>query len=774
MRIFACISLLLFSIKCLSVPAYPHRKLLLLESDEQVAITLCGDEKQKWAISEDCYTLLPTEDGWVYAQEDEEGYASPSSFYLSTKINRDIKTETFLNGLKKKIPIRPNKESKQQFHGHITRNHSTHAPVIGNRKALVILMEFIDCEFKKQAEDFESLFNESGYQDDGAIGSVYDYFQWASHGQLHFYSDILGPFKTQHSMTYYGKNNPITSVDSNPYELFREAIEHASSQVDLSNYDANNDGYVDNVHIVYSGYGEESLSSPSSIWAHEMTFEPIIVQDMLVDRYSCAPELRGNEGDGISRIGTHCHEMGHALGAKDYYDTDYETNGLYSGTGIWDIMAQGSWNDEGISPANFNPYVRIYDFGWEKPQSLPINSYSVLESSNKTPGHIYRIDTPVSDEFYLIENRSRISFDESLPESGLHIYHVGSGIIEKGNKNKINSTFPQECYIVCASSEYKNPTPSVLSYGNINSTGTLYTGNNGASEFNDETIPSSNCLNGTHSHISLTEITLLPDGNVSLFNGTLSEPILWWNEKFEDEAPLTRWNIENESFDERINFYASSDIKNKILKSYFQLPEPLNGTNYLYIDNKEAVSCKGRIISRWIPYESFYSYMLSFVYHITSKTVQQFDGLSIYCQSKSSQEWKLLKHYSQTTNGWEETSFDITNMVMEEFRLAFEFNTKASSAICLDNVIIDARNKLDLSHSTLDQRDTFSDISITQEGSTTIFKSLIQENKLFIYDILGRPFYANNFSQGEEVRIVLPTGLFFLATKESKGKIYFR
>lgn len=774
MRIFVCISLLLFSIKCISVPAYPHRKLLRLESDEQVAITLCGDEKQKWAISEDCYTLLPTESGWVYAQEDEEGYASPSSFYLSAKTNRDTRTETFLNRLKKRIPIRPNNESRQQNHGNITRNHSTHTPVTGYRKALVILMEFIDCGFKKQAEEFESLFNESDYREDGAIGSVYDYFQWASHGQLHLYSDVLGPFKTLHPMTYYGKNNPITSVDNNPFELFREAIEHASSQVDLSEYDANNDGYIDNVHIIFSGYGEESLSSSSSIWSHEMTFEPIMIEGMLVDRYSCAPELRGNEGDGISRIGTHCHEMGHALGAKDYYDTDYETNGLYSGTGIWDIMAQGSWNNEGISPANFNPYVRIYDFGWEVPQSLPINSYSVLEPSNKVPGHIYKIDTPISDEFYLIENRSRISFDESLPESGLHIYHIGAGIIEKGNNNKINSAFPQECYIVCASSEYKNPTPSSASYGNINNIGTLYTGDDGRSVFNDATIPSANCLDGTHSHISLTEITLLPDGNVSLFNGSLSEPILWWEEKFENKTPLTRWNIENESFDERINFYASSDIKNKILKSYFQLPEPLNGTNYLYIDNKETISHKGRIISQWIPYESFYSYMLSFMYHITSKRAQQSNGFSVYCQSKSSQEWHLLKHYSQTTNGWEETCIDITSMVMEEFRLAFEFDTKASSAICLDNIIIDARNKLGLKYSAFDRGETFSDISITQEGRTVIFKSLIQENKLFIYDPLGRPIYTNKLSIDEEVRIDFPTGLFFLVTKRNKGKIFFR
>lgn len=774
MKVFVSISLLLFSIKCFSVPAYPNRIFLFLGNGQKVPVTLCGDEKQKWAISEDCYTLLPTDAGWVYAQEDEAGYASPSSFYLSAKTDRDTKTETFLNGLKKRIPIRLHAESDVLSYSHVAQNYSISSPATGIRKALVILMEFVDCAFKKQSKDFEALFNDAGYRDDGAAGSVYDYFQWASHGQLHFYSDILGPFKTKHPMKYYGGNNPITSADTNPYELFQEAIGHASNQVDLSEYDANNDGYVDNVHIIFSGYGEESLASSSSIWSHEMTFDPIMIQDMIVDRYSCAPELRGNEGEGISRIGTHCHELGHALGAMDYYDTDYDIGGGYEGTGIWDIMAQGSWNNEGITPANFNPYVRIYNFGWEKAKSLPVNTYSKLEPSNKMPGNVYRIDTPVTDEFYLVENRNRISFDECLPESGLHIYHIGAGIIEKSIENKINASFPQECYIVCASSEYKNPTSSVLSYGSINMEGTLYTGGIGNSEFNDETIPSANCQNGICSNISLSEIKLLPDGNVSLYNGTLLEPETWWYEKFENESPLTRWNVETESFEEQIHFYASSDVENSIFKPFFQLPAPLDGVNYLYVGNRNQSSCCGRMVSEWISYDSSYSYMLYFMYHITSRTIQQSNGFSIYYQTKSNQEeWVLLKHYTQITTSWEEVSMEIANMIMEDFRLAFEFDVKALSAICLDDIRIGVRDEVENIVDSI-RKKVSSDVLISQNGDVTVFKSLVQQNRFSVYDFQGCPLYTCNLSQDEEVSIFLPAGFYFFTTKESKGKITVR
>ena len=122
-------------------------------------------------------------------------------------------------------------------------------------------------------------------------------------------------------------------------------------------------------------------------------------------------------GNGISRIGPHCHEIGHALGAMDYYDTNYEEDGHYPGCGVWDVMASGSWNNDGISPANFNPYVRIYDFGWEEAASLQKDAENEIRPSCEK-GNIYRLDTGTDGDYYLLENRQRVSFDEALPGEG--------------------------------------------------------------------------------------------------------------------------------------------------------------------------------------------------------------------------------------------------------------------------------------------------------------------------------------------------------------------
>ena len=281
----------------------------------------------------------------------------------------------------------------------------------------------------------------------------------------------------------------VYSFCMNPYALFLEAMEHAVREIDLQDYDADGDGYVDNVHIVFAGYGEEAGASPSAIWSHEAMFPEITMQGMKIDRYSCTPELRGNRGGGISRIGPCCHEMGHALGAMDYYDTDYTTGGSFEGTGVWDVMAQGSWNNDGITPVHFNPYVKAYDFGWVGVTTLThTGDYSLHPSIGEKDG-VYRVDTGSEGDFYLLESRVRDGFDTALPGEGLMVYHVHPRIKEGAYGNTINASAPQMMYPVCASSSVSVPSSSSYSYGEINSAGCLFPGSSGKTEFGGQTVP---------------------------------------------------------------------------------------------------------------------------------------------------------------------------------------------------------------------------------------------------------------------------------------------
>lgn len=551
------------------ISAYPYRTAITVDGDT-IYIMMRGDENCKYAIDEQGYTILASENEWVYADVDDMGNVFFSKYKLTSAKHMTVETKRFLEKTKKGIIPRVER-TRALKNSSAQPTLSEKRPAVGNRKALVILMQFQDKTFTKSKNDFLKLFNDEGYTEDGAMGSVYDYYKWVSYGQLDLTSDILGPYTAKQFMAYYGGNTGVNGNDRNPYELFAEAIEHVSNDTDLSDYDADGDGYVDNIHIIYAGYGEEAGASANAIWAHEMTFRTITVQGMKIDRYSCAPELRGNRGNGISRIGPHCHEIGHALGAMDYYDTDYETGGSYSGTGQWDIMASGSWNNDGISPADFNPYVKVYNFGWTEAKSLTKDAKNTIGVSSEK-GNIYRVNSGTSGDFFLIENRDQQDFHSAEPGRGLLVFHIGPNIEARSSTNTINSTYPQQCYPICASSSYRKPSSMSSTYGDINSAGCPYPGTSQNTEFSVSSTPAALTISGKQTGIKISGIAY--EGTNIIFqygneNGdkpddpsTLIEDVYLWGEDFEQLRLPSSWvysDLENEGKIEVLTLLSEKD-----------------------------------------------------------------------------------------------------------------------------------------------------------------------------------------------------------------------
>ena len=489
-------------------PAYP-RNIPIIIDGENVYIRLFGDEHNKRAETLDGYTIIQdNQNKWWYATLSDDGYLTKSSFALNVHREKSSSLQNFIN----KTPRHLESNRKITQSANATRKTGI---VTGERRILVILMEYRDQKFTKSNKEFNALFNEVKYSIDGAQGSVKDFYHSASYGQLELSSDIYGPYTASQNASYYGKND-IRGGDMNPYELFTEAIDKVSNETDLKIYDGDGDGYIDNVHIIYAGYGEEAGGPATAIWAHESSFSiPYEIKGVKIDKYSCAPELRGNRGEGISRIGPHCHEIGHALGAMDYYDTDKETSGSFVGTGEWDVMAHGSWNNEGITPADFNPYVKSVNYGWVDPQVLPEGQVTIPASNLSKEGY-FILSSFEDGDYYLLENRSTEGWGKHLPGSGLLIYHIHQDIASA--KNKINAGNPQKCYIVCASSKYKLPSDNASSYGDINSAGCPYPGTSLNTSFSKTTVPMAFYWNNDDCQINLTDISQRPNGDIELFN----------------------------------------------------------------------------------------------------------------------------------------------------------------------------------------------------------------------------------------------------------------
>lgn len=631
--LFACS----YSINLIAVPAYPRKVYVSTFSGKTTSIYMKGDEYQKFAISEDGYTLLNDSDGWWYATVLNDGKVGKSSFRLMTEEDETFEIKSF----KKNCPkgIVPERIQINKVNNTVdNRRSASNIAMIGERRSLVILMQYKDLAFTKTKKDFETLFNNLGYCNNGAMGSVRDFYQFASQGQLDYISDIYGPFTLTHPMRYYGGNSTYGGRDSHALELCIEAMMNLPSNVDYTLYDNNNDGLIDNVHIIFAGYGEEAGALADAIWSHQYPNRINLKSEIgySLAGYSCSPEFKGNTGHSITNIGVVCHELGHTLGAMDYYDTNYNIGGEYGGTGQWDIMADGSWNDEGRSPANFNPYVRSSVFKWNKQVKLESSQHIIMQNvndGNAEQSIIYRIDTECEGDYFLLENRQRHGFDSALPGGGLMIYHVHPNIDRYNSTNTVNATHPQGLYPVCASySDAKNE-----EYGNINSTECPFPGSKNVRNISSATFPAMLAWDGSPAKVSLSNITENPiDGSIT-FITTITDSIITSDKP---DVPIEKNIVYEESFEASLNdnITVSSIIGKEVWRTYRKgnfvvnselIPNATDGKQILMLYlGKESSICESETIGPDIEVIAGDNYTLSFnisSYNVPNKLKPQFE-----------------------------------------------------------------------------------------------------------------------------------------------------
>src|SRR5438105_4268739 len=104
----------------------------------------------------------------------------------------------------------------------------------------------------------------------------------------------------------------------------------------------------------------------------------------------------------------------------------YDTDGSSHGAGIWDPMAEGSWNGNpaGSSPAHMSAWS-LMRLGWVTPTDVTTSLVGTSIDAVETSGKVFRLSIPGSiQEYFLIANRQPLGFDAGLPGSGLLIWHV--------------------------------------------------------------------------------------------------------------------------------------------------------------------------------------------------------------------------------------------------------------------------------------------------------------------------------------------------------------
>ncbi|MBO6118707.1 MAG: M6 family metalloprotease domain-containing protein [Bacteroidales bacterium] len=428
-RIFQILLTVVCVIVSLSALADPATSKLLTkrQSDgRMLSFYLYGDERLSFAKTSDGYTLLAKQDGdFYYAKKDAAGNLVASSLLACDKEYRTNEEIQFLDKTGKDLQF-----SRQQIlkTKDLIDPPKDGYPTTGQNPLLVILVDFPDREFTYTQQNFQDIMSLNGYSDNNATGSVKDYYYDNSFGQLELMPKVVGPVRMSHDMAYYGAKG-VSFVDCNPKEMISEACKGVDDIIDFNDYDINQDGVIDAVHVIFAGQGESSTGETNAIWPHrwsiydndtvEKYFDGVRLKD-----YSCSGEKSAYGG--IDGIGTICHEFGHVLGLPDYYDADYgESGGNATALASWSIMASGSYNNAGNTPPIFNTNERMR-MKWMSPDTLSVaGNYDLypLIDSNKA----YILTTGEDDDYYLIENRSLSSWDAYLPNKGMLIYHIKAG-----------------------------------------------------------------------------------------------------------------------------------------------------------------------------------------------------------------------------------------------------------------------------------------------------------------------------------------------------------
>lgn len=757
--IFICVLFVLQSSPLCAVPAYPGKVDVVVKNGKTASIFVKGDEYFKYALSEDGFTLLSDGTDWWYAEIDEEGNLVSSKFPLTTLDDADEDLKAFKalcpKHLMRDVPGDNVQKSPVQRIG-----INNGEPIVGQRRALVVLMQYRDMKMSKSYEEFDALFNEIGFSIDNAKGSVRDFYSFASAGQLDYVSDIYGPYTTLNDMRYYGRNSSRGGGDMNAIELCLEAIRSLPTNVDLSIYDNDHDGIVDNIHIIFAGYGEEAGASSDAIWSHEYPHKIAMKNEVGMNfaGYSCTPELRGNKGKQISNIGVICHELGHALGANDYYDTNYAVEGSYEGTGKWDIMASGSWNDEGCLPPNFNPYVRTHDFGWEKQILISSEGEITLpmHSENADENVVYRLNTSAYNDYFLLENRQQMGFDVSLPGRGLMIYHVHPNIDNLSSSNSINDTNPQGFYPVCASGSR----PLSKQYGNINSGECPFPGTRKTTSFSPKTNPAAMAWDGNYAAFSLSGIRQQLNGSIT-FNviegdDVADDPII------DDDEMET---VFFDSFETGVAGYNSTiNIGKKNWTSYpngqivsntEMIPTPSEGKKLLMLfAGKTQSICEAEITKTGIPVIPEQKYYLSFdvmasCLPTSLKPVFKFwirdDNMQIYTQT-----------LTEVKDKWEHIEIPFSSSC-NSVEYGFYGNTYIGG-IFVDNVKLQTMKTTSIQQSVAQE-----ELIFRQRHNTISIISPITTN-VIIYSLDGQVVNDIQISKNETANVSLKSGIYVVKT----------
>ena len=418
----------------------------------QLTIRINGDANFNWVSTLDNVVLKQVGNGYYIANIDANGMLTSSGTLAHDADKRSSAEQSLCKKQDVKVFLTVNTQPERlaATRGFTRGNIPSFFPHTGSPRAIVLLVQFANRPFKVQPRKaFNQYLNSMAprHQDFGNAesrnkGSVKKYFSDMSGGKFTPQFDLYGPITMSKGVAYYGEGG---SSMENYRELVAEACTIMDDSLDFSKYDADNDGNVDLVYVIYAGYGESASGVDSTLWPKAFVCGTDIRKDGkyvrlagISNELNYRPNFNINSTSGlaINGVGLFCHEFSHCMGLPDFYPTvnpQWTTDNkkrdfdAYDNQGMedWDVMDNGIYMYDGYSPTAYTAWERE-KMGWITIETLTKEGKVELKSIDQG-GKAYRIkndNRADGKEYYIVENIQAKGWNYKLPASGMMVSHV--------------------------------------------------------------------------------------------------------------------------------------------------------------------------------------------------------------------------------------------------------------------------------------------------------------------------------------------------------------
>jgi M6 family metalloprotease-like protein len=369
-----------------------------------------------------CYAAL--ENGAFVSTATPISKAPPVGLRRHLKESAEVRNRKFRQRYDRIRPVQPDPAA------HMVRTFGPQRGLLSGRRlsagqvrGLTVLVEFTDLQSTVAPADVDAMLNGASYTANGNFCSVREYYRLVSSGKLDYANTVIGPIRLSQSQAFYKSTL-----------LVREAMEMVAAQLrnDFSPFDSQRQGIIDAVSFLYAG----RTLYEGELWPHNSQLE-LRFGNYRTSQYMLTS--MGRSPIDLS-IGTFCHESGHLLCRfPDMYDYgerdgDFEKS---QGIGVYCLMGSGNHLDRGRTPSPVCGYLRDL-VGWADNQ-VSLNSVGEFQARHGDYGTVLKYETDRPNEYFIVENRSRLGLDGGLPAAGLAVYHcdwLGSNEWQGGTADK--------------------------------------------------------------------------------------------------------------------------------------------------------------------------------------------------------------------------------------------------------------------------------------------------------------------------------------------------